>query len=65
MSVETQVLSEAELKRLEEDYDPEARFRTVLKPVAILAGAVMFVLSAYHYYTAGFGIPRKLSLIHI
>lgn len=51
-------LSEAELRALEEEYDPEARFRTVTRPVAILAGAVLFLLSAYHFYTAGFGIPR-------
>ncbi|MFC0340064.1 TRAP transporter permease [Paracoccus niistensis] len=51
-------LSEAELRALEEEYDPEARFRTVTRPVAILAGAVLFLLSVYHFYTAGFGIPR-------
>ena len=59
MSAETRHLSEAELKKLEEDFDPEARYRTVLRPVAILAGFLMFLLSAYHFYTAGFGIPRR------
>lgn len=59
MSGETRHLTDAELKRLEEDYDPEARFRKVLRPVAILAGILMFLLSAYHFYTAGFGIPRR------
>lgn len=59
MSAETRHFSEAELKKLEEDFDPEARFRTVLRPVAILAAVLMFLLSAYHFYTAGFGIPRK------
>lgn len=59
MSAEARHLTEAELKKLEEDFDPEARFRTVLRPVAILAGALMFLLSCYHFYTAGFGIPRK------
>ena len=58
MSEETRHLSEAELRRLEEEYDPEARFRTVLRPVAILAGVIMFLLSCYHFYTAGYGIPR-------
>lgn len=58
MSEETRHLSEEELKRLEEQYDPEARFRTTLRPVAILAGVIMFLLSSYHFYTAGFGIPR-------
>lgn len=51
-------LSEAELRALEEEYDPEARFRTVTRPVAFLTGAVLFMLSVYHFYTAGFGIPR-------
>jgi len=58
MTEETRQLSEAELRALEEEFDPEARFRTVLRPVAILAGVIMFLLSAYHFYTAGFGIPR-------
>lgn len=58
MNEETRHLSEAELRRLEEEYDPEARFRTVLRPVAIMAGVIMFLLSAYHFYTAGYGIPR-------
>ncbi len=51
-------LSEEDLRRLEEEFDPEARFRTVTRPVALLCGAVLFLLSAYHFYTAGFGIPR-------
>ncbi|MBB1492815.1 TRAP transporter permease [Paracoccus sp. MC1854] len=51
-------LSEAELRALEEEYDPEARFRTVTRPVAILSGVILFLLSVYHFYTAGFGIPR-------
>lgn len=51
-------LSEAELRAIEEEYDPEARFRTVTRPVAILAAIILFLLSCYHYYTAGFGIPR-------
>ncbi|CAM3171021.1 TRAP transporter permease [Paracoccus nototheniae] len=51
-------LSEAQLRAVEEEYDPEARFRTVLKPVALLTGAILFLLSIYHFYTAGYGIPR-------
>ncbi|MDD8023698.1 MAG: TRAP transporter permease, partial [Paracoccaceae bacterium] len=58
MSDSIRHMTEAELKALEEEFDPEARFRTVLPPVAMLAGAIMFLLSAYHFYTAGFGIPR-------
>ncbi|MDP0926451.1 TRAP transporter permease [Paracoccus onubensis] len=51
-------LSEAELRALEEEYDPESRFRTILPPIAILTGVILFLLSVYHFYTAGFGIPR-------
>jgi len=51
-------MTEAELRAIEEEFDPEARFRTVLRPIAILSGVIMFLLSAYHFYTSGFGIPR-------
>ena len=58
MNEPARTLSEAELRAIEEEYDPEARFRTVLRPIAILTGVILFLLSAYHFYTAGFGIPR-------
>ncbi|RDW14223.1 TRAP transporter permease [Paracoccus thiocyanatus] len=51
-------LTDAQLRALEEEYDPEARFRTVTRPIAILSGVILFLLSVYHFYTAGFGIPR-------
>ena len=34
------------------------RFRDLVRPVAILTGVILFLLSCYHYYTAGFGIPQ-------
>ncbi|USJ27392.1 TRAP transporter permease [Ensifer adhaerens] len=58
MTEQTRQLSEQELRDIEEEFDPESRFRAVLRPVAILAGVIMFLLSSYHFYTAGFGIPR-------
>lgn len=58
MSEAERRLTAAELKALEESYDPEARFRTVLRTIALFTGAVLLFLSIYHYYTAGFGIPR-------
>ena len=58
MTQMTPQLSEHQLRALEEEYDPEARFRTVTRPVAIMSGVVLFLLSVYHFYTAGFGIPR-------
>jgi len=58
MIEEKRALTEADLKAIEEEYDPEARFRTVMPSVALLAGVILFLLSVYHFYTAGFGIPR-------
>ena len=55
---EPDVLTADQLQAIEEKYDPEMRFRTLLRPVAILAGAILFLMSCYHYYTAGFGIPQ-------
>jgi len=58
MTQTTPQLSEDQLRALEEEYDPEARFRTVTRPVAVLTGVILFLLSCYHFSTAGFGIPR-------
>ncbi|WP_423211200.1 TRAP transporter permease [Paracoccus yeei] len=58
MTQTTPQLSEDQLRALEEEYDPEARFRTVTRPIAILTGVILFLLSCYHFYTAGFGILR-------
>ncbi|MFD1882428.1 TRAP transporter permease [Paracoccus pacificus] len=51
-------MSADELQQIEEKFDPEMRFRQLLPPVGVLVGAVLFLLSCYHYYTAGFGIPQ-------
>ena len=58
MSETTRALTEAELRAIEEEFDPEARFRTVTRPIALLSGVLLFALSIYHFYTAGYGIPR-------
>lgn len=58
MTDTTRDLTDAELRAIEEEFDPEARFRTVTRPVALLSGVILFALSAYHFYTAGYGIPR-------
>lgn len=49
MTEEKRSLTEAELKSIEEEFDPEARFRTVMAPVALLAGVILFLLSVYHF----------------
>ncbi len=46
----------AQAERLEREYDPEMHFRSVGASVAWLVTALLVALSAYHYYTAGFGI---------
>jgi TRAP transporter 4TM/12TM fusion protein len=58
MSNGQRAMTAAELAAIEEQFDPEARFRTVTRPVAIFSGVILFALACYHYYTAGFGIPR-------
>mgnify|MGYP000007539907 FL=1 len=57
---EPDLLSADQLQEIEEKFDPELRFRDLLRPVAILAGALLFLLSCYHFYTAGFGIPQAV-----
>ncbi len=53
-----ETLTEAEMKALEERFDAEIRFRP-LSPILGWATAVLlFVLSCYHYYTSGYGIPQ-------
>ncbi|MDM7255748.1 MAG: TRAP transporter permease [Paracoccus sp. (in: a-proteobacteria)] len=51
-------LTADELQAIEEKFDPELRFRVLSRPLAILTGTLLFLLSCYHFYTAGFGIPQ-------
>ena len=51
-------LSAAELEALEQRFDPETRFRPLPPGLTLAAGTILFLLSCYHFYTAGFGIPR-------
>ena len=53
-----ETLTEAQIKELEERYDPETRFRPLSPALGWAAGAALFVLACYHYYTAGYGIPQ-------
>ena len=41
---------------LERKYDSEMSFRPLLGPAAIVVSVALAALSAFHYYTAGFGI---------
>lgn len=51
-------LTADELQTIEETYDPELRFRVLAWPLTIATATVLFLLSCYHFYTAGFGIPQ-------
>ncbi|MFB2530955.1 TRAP transporter permease [Paracoccus sp. p4-l81] len=51
-------LTADELQAIEEKFDPELRFRPLPGAMTLLAGGLLFLLSCYHYYTAGFGIPQ-------
>ncbi|MET4698595.1 TRAP transporter 4TM/12TM fusion protein [Constrictibacter sp. MBR-5] len=55
-------MADADLKRadaLEAQYDPEMNFRPVQPGVKRLITFLLIVLGVYHFYTAGFGIPRE------
>jgi TRAP transporter 4TM/12TM fusion protein len=48
-----------EARTLEEKFDPEMRFRPLLPATAWLVAGLLLALSAFHYYTAGFGLLRE------
>jgi TRAP transporter 4TM/12TM fusion protein len=45
-----------EVQRLEQELDPEVRFRPLLPGAAWIVATLLFALSCFHYYTAGFGL---------
>ncbi|MEF2074000.1 TRAP transporter permease [Consotaella aegiceratis] len=51
----------AALKELEERFDPEVRFRPLGRVAAAIAATLLFCLSLFHYYTAGFGLLREVN----
>lgn len=53
-------LDEAKARALEERFDPEIRFRPLAPPAGWLVGALLVVLSLFHYYTAGFGLLPEM-----
>ena len=46
----------ANLQKLEAELDPEMRFRPLQPGTAWLVAGLLFALSCFHYYTAGFGL---------
>jgi TRAP transporter 4TM/12TM fusion protein len=53
-------LDEAKARALEEKFDPEIRFRPLAPFAAQLVGALLIILSLFHYYTAGFGLLQEM-----
>lgn len=51
---------EAKARELEEKYDSEIRFRPLAPVIGWVVGGGLIVLSAFHYYTAGFGLLPEM-----
>ena len=49
------------LQELEQKFDPEMRFRPLAQPAITVVGALLILLSAFHYYTAGFGLLQEVT----
>ncbi len=54
-------LDDRALQALEQKFDPEMRFRPLLAPAVTVVGALLIALSAFHYYTAGFGLLQEVT----
>ena len=52
----TVTVEPANLQKLEAELDPEMRFRPLQAGTAWLVAGLLFTLSCFHYYTAGFGL---------
>ena len=59
MTTRTAAETPADLQKLEEELDPEVRFRPLLPTAAWIVAGLLLVLSFFHYYTAGFGLLRE------
>ncbi|RUA01352.1 MAG: TRAP transporter permease, partial [Deltaproteobacteria bacterium] len=52
-------IDQEKIQELEEKYDPEMQMRPMTAPATWIVGAMLFTLSCFHYYTAGFGLLRE------
>ena len=59
MAAPSTTLDQRRAEELEARYDPEMSFRPLGSFVRWLVYLVLVGLGIYHYYTAGFGIPRE------
>jgi TRAP transporter 4TM/12TM fusion protein len=53
-------IDEKTARELEEKFDPEVRFRPLFPPASWIVAGLLFLLSVFHYYTAGFGLLREV-----
>ena len=49
------------LAELEQKFDPEMRFRPLAQPAGGIVATLLILLSAFHYYTAGFGLLQEVT----
>lgn len=54
----SEALAEEQMQELEARYDSEVRFRPLPPALGWITATALFVLSCYHFYTAGYGIPQ-------
>lgn len=59
MTTHSSTIDQRQAEELEARYDPEMSFRPLGSFVRTLIFVVLVGLGLYHYYTAGFGIPRE------
>lgn len=52
--------SPEQLKKLEQQYDPETAFRATGPKIGLFISAVLVAMSIYHFYASGFGLIREL-----
>ena len=61
MTAATLLPDDQKLQELEEQFDPEMRFRATLPPATQIVKWLLIALSCFHYYTAGFGLLQEIT----
>jgi len=61
MTAATLLPADQKLQELEEKFDPEMRFRPTMPPATQIVKWLLIALSAFHYYTAGFGLLQEIT----
>jgi len=61
MTAATLLPADQKLQELEEKFDPEMRFRPTMPPATKIVKWLLIALSAFHYYTAGFGLLQEIT----